>query len=631
MIKSCYWPLIHMAEQNIPIGIEASAVTLEIIDQIDPEWIVALKRNIQNKQTEFIGSGYAQLIGPLVPSDVNRWNQKLGLDVYEELLGVKPSLVLVNEMAYSGGMASHYHEVGYDGIIMEWNNPRSAHPEWENEWRYFPQKAIGTGGETIPLIWADSIAFQKFQRFVHGEFTLTEFTAYLQGQASDSDRYFPLYSNDVEIFNYRPGRYSTEAHFGENDEWKRIIELYKYLDQQEWCELVYPSQVLGGMECNPGGNSLKLESASQPIPVKKQVKYNINRWALTGRDDLNINTTCYQKYSDLVNSGNQSQDVWIELCYQWSSDFRTHITMKRWREYKSSLTSKKDHHKMFKAPSNWDSLDLPHEGPTWHVYQDSNHLSAQSRSLKVMFNMHKGMTINACTFKAVIDQPLFGTLDHGYYDDISLGADFFSGHSIIEIPGQHKITDLAKVSPRVLLDEVGSGIQIEAENSSAGISSMIMLEGDVLSIHKHLRLSNGRRLARVHPLIFTLNEQVWDQNTLFYATQNGHESFERHLIKNRQIDHSQSFSLLISAENALGATGGIVEIGDSDKILRFQHDPQQAALIPFIVYRPMPDGKALIRLMYSAREIDETFMENSNVKEDEIWASVQVTASQVEE
>ena len=54
----------------------------------------------------------------------------------------------------------------------------------------------------------------------------------------------------------------------------------------------------------------------------------------------------------------------------------------------------------------------------------------------------KGLAIESLYFKNVSSEPLLGTLPHGYYDDISLGADFFSGHSIIEKPGEHKITDL---------------------------------------------------------------------------------------------------------------------------------------------------------------------------------------------
>ena len=39
---------------------------------------------------------------------------------------------------------------------------------------------------------------------------------------------------------------------------------------------------------------------------------------------------------------------------------------------------------------------------------------------------------------------LFGFVPHGYYEDISYGVDFYSGHLVIEPLGEHKITDLKK-------------------------------------------------------------------------------------------------------------------------------------------------------------------------------------------
>ena len=102
---------------------------------------------------------------------------------------------------YTDGSAIGNPGPGGYGIIMEWNNPRSAHPEWENDWRYAPQKAVGSNDKMIPLLWADSIAFQKFQRYVHGEYKLKEYVKYLESHAGESDRYFPIYSNDVEIFD----------------------------------------------------------------------------------------------------------------------------------------------------------------------------------------------------------------------------------------------------------------------------------------------------------------------------------------------------------------------------------------------------------------------------------------------
>ncbi|MBW2012034.1 MAG: glycoside hydrolase family 57 [Deltaproteobacteria bacterium] len=336
VLRNCYWPLLHLArEYNLPFGIEATGHTLEMAAAIDPAWVEELRRLTTEGPCEFIGSGYAQIIGPLVPAQVNDWNQKIGKDTYEKNLGIKPKIAIVNEMAYSAGMVECYLNNGYQSIIMEWNNPRRYHPEWRNEWRYFPQKALGADCQRIPVIWADSIAFQKFQRYAHGEYNLDEYIEYLKSHDNGSARYFPIYANDVEIFDFRPRRYKTEADLVPSGEWTRIAELFKYLKKDGAFRIISPSEVLKGLKNKNGGQTLTLESPEQPIPVKKQEKYNINRWALTGKDDLCINTKCYRIYDAFKKAKSNKPEVedWKELCSLWSSDFRTHITQKRWDSY----------------------------------------------------------------------------------------------------------------------------------------------------------------------------------------------------------------------------------------------------------------------------------------------------------
>ena len=160
---------------KLPIGIEAPAYTLEVINGFDPQWIAVLRRLCDQRLVEFIGSGYAQIIGTLVPGRVNVANLRIGNSVYEHLLGFRPKIALVNEQAFSAGLISHYLNAGYQAIIMEWNNPARFHPEWDPRWRYLPQVAIGQHNEEIPLIWNKSISFQKFQRYAHGEMELDEY------------------------------------------------------------------------------------------------------------------------------------------------------------------------------------------------------------------------------------------------------------------------------------------------------------------------------------------------------------------------------------------------------------------------------------------------------------------------
>ena len=128
---------------------------------------------------------------------------------------------------------------------MEWDNPSHYHPEWNPQWRYLPQYACSSEGEEIPLIWNNSISFQKFQRYVCREMELEEHVAYLEAQLSESSRAFPLYGNDIEVFDFRPGRYATEPKL-QRKEWKRIERLFQ-------CDLVHHFYfILGEFSPNAG-------------------------------------------------------------------------------------------------------------------------------------------------------------------------------------------------------------------------------------------------------------------------------------------------------------------------------------------------------------------------------------------
>jgi len=613
VIKNCYWKLLKLPEYGFPIGLEATANTLEIINNIDPNWIKVLRNYIEEEKIEFIGSGYSQIIGPLVPHKVNDWNQKIGMEIYRDLLGVKPKIALVNEMAYSAGMVEHYINNGYEAIIMEWNNPRKYHPEWENEWRYFPQYAMGTNDKEIPVIWADSIAFQKFQRYAHGELDLDKYLDYLYQQVSNISRIFPMYCNDAEIFDFRPGRYKTEAEINNGSEWECIKVLFQSLNSEKRYQLIPPVKVLDFLHYPNAGNKIYLESPEQPIPVKKQEKYNINRWALTGRDDLGINTECYKIYKDL-NNNRDSIDDWKELCYLWSSDFRTHITQKRWDAYKRRINSFsnqwiKSDQKEKNEPHLIDKL--PYSGNGFRCTQEGRFLIIENKNILLRLNTKKGLTIDRYYLRNTSDKHLFGTLEHGYYDDISYGADFYSGHAVIEPPGRHKITDLQNVTPKLFIDGDKIFIKSVSQCDSIAFNKEISINGSAINISKGINFSK-KDIQTIHPIHFTFNPEAWDKDTLFFKTHNGGSNLETFHLIDIDVNHGDILSSLISAKQGLGATEGIVIIGDRYKELKFQHDFTKSALIPTIIYKQISNGKYFFRLQYSAQEIDETLKLNNN-------------------
>ncbi|MBT6936572.1 MAG: glycoside hydrolase family 57, partial [Candidatus Marinimicrobia bacterium] len=596
VIHKCYWPLFKLADLGIPIGIEAPAVTLEYINKLDPDWISSLSKYIAAGKIEFIGSGYSQIIGPLIPAKVNKRNQELGIECYQKLLGINPKIALVNEMAYSGGIVDHYIDAGYQGLIMEWNNPRSAHPDWGNEWRYFPQNAIGPNGESIPLIWTDSIAFQKFQRLGHGEYELEEYIQYLKSHRGEIERFFPIYSNDVEIFDYRPGRYKTETQINGNSEWDSIIELYTYLYQQDWCEFVFPNQVLSGLNNEMSGKDLRLESPSQPIPVKKQEKYNINRWALTGRDDLGINTKCYQIYNSFIENDNSDPEDWKELTYLWSSDFRTHITEKRWYEYINRMDIMLGEYcgkKIENEGAKSNNVEL-NEDEKWITLENDNY--------KIALNKHKGLSIKSLVIKKYGEDSILGTLNHGYYDDISFGADYYSGHAVIERPGEHKVTDLGMINPVVdqNIDEVVS----TQKWGNYTFNQKIKFQNEKVVFEKQIDVNTSEK-AIIRPFNYTFNPEAWDRNSLYVATHNGGSTLEKFYLKGQNISHGNIYSSLISARHGFGNTEGIFVVGDKNKEITFNCDMSVSPLIPSVIYKEMDDSY-FFRLQYSALEMDET-------------------------
>ena len=163
-----------------PIGIQLSGFTLEKISDTNYKLIERLIDQIENDKCEIIANGYSQMITPLAPFKVNQKNQEIGFDIYEKILKCRPKIFTINEMAISSSCVDLAVDSNYKAMLTEWNNPRLAHPEWEDEWRYQPQYALSQNNQKISLIWTDSIVFQQFQRFIHGQIGENEYHNFIE-------------------------------------------------------------------------------------------------------------------------------------------------------------------------------------------------------------------------------------------------------------------------------------------------------------------------------------------------------------------------------------------------------------------------------------------------------------------
>lgn len=641
VIKWCYWPLLELAEEGLPIGIEMSALTLREVQAIDPAFTARLRELWEAKKLSFIGSGYAQSIMPLIPAGVNRWNLGLGNKYYSKILGRRPRIVLVNEQTYSSGLMGLYKEAGYETIIMDWNNP-GRHNNFSGQRLYSPQIAEGRIlGEETRVLWSHSIAFQKFSRCVHGETSEDEYMAYLLSHYDeDEERAFVAYSNDAEVFDFRPGRGARPR-----GEFKVVARLLQRIRDDKRLRLLSPEDILEKFKVNTSAEPMRLESVETPVVSKKQERYNPVRWSVTGRDSAHINARClglYKRLETLFSAGLiKDGDLLREkLCELWGSDFRTNTCDDKLRYFNDSMGwLSLETERLLREAGLEESLAIQtHESPRGTtkglseerilcgvglysglppalsvaglggitVAEDHRHVRVSTAELEIELLKDRGLALSSLIFTEVSDQPLLGTLGHGYYDSIELGADFFSGHLIHTARDGVKATDLSLASPTVTEGDGGVSISALIETPIGLLEKTYLIPrlGKEFSLTYKLR-SRALPASSLRLGIFTLIPHAFNNESLWFETINGGLGPERFYLKGHTLNHDRPVSPAISASGCLGATEGWISFGDNKKSITISSDRSLVHTVPMINYRESGD-KFFLRLYHSAGELDDT-------------------------
>ena len=625
VIHQCYWPLLHLIEtEGFPLGIELSAWTLQAIARLDPEWVATFRRLLKEGQCELVGSGYTQIIGPLVPAEVNRWNQDLGLECYQSQLGQRPRLALVNEMAFSEGLIGVYHNAGYQGLIMEADNVRLA----LGDRAQLPVMAGDAQGKALPVLWTDSILFQKLQRYAHGDIALQDYLDYVQARTNDDGDTLCLYCNDAEVFDYRPGRFHTESSIHQENEWKRLANALRHIVTLplEW---VAPSVALSKQVTQP--TRKRITSAAFPVPVKKQMKYNLSRWAVTGRNDLAINSACHRQYQQIKQDGFIKETA-KQLCEHWASDYRTHIEAQRWQSLQSSLLeewqrSAIKYHKLNPLPA---SPVIEDYGVKTFYTHDDMVLHVHTQTVQAALDLRRGLAIRSLAFAAHDFVPLVGTQLHGYFHSIDLGADFYSANLVAEYSeGPHRVTDLERVSP--VIQHTDSGVWISADISLEKGAGKAAVAG---AIYKAIFIPYAqarvqvcvnssvlpRQTGRVRMVAATFLTQHMRGN-LWYETVNGGfyaERFQLTESPTQNIDQGHAVSPIVSCTTGLGATEGWVKLGDANHAITVRWDPGQHALFPQLIFT-QAQPTSFLRLSLSLMESDDTFIAGGELPDLTYW------------
>ena len=78
-----------------------------------------------------------------------------------------------------------------------------------NPKKYDRYCAISQKNFSLPIFWTETILFQKLQRHIHDEINESEYLNFVN-KISNNKSPLAIYSNDAEVFNFRPGRFKEE-------------------------------------------------------------------------------------------------------------------------------------------------------------------------------------------------------------------------------------------------------------------------------------------------------------------------------------------------------------------------------------------------------------------------------------
>ncbi len=348
IIERCFWPVLDCLERypELRLGVELPADSLAKAQEEDPLFVSALCRLAAAGRLEVVGSGLVQSILPLLPEEANRRILSLGQERYRQLLGASPVTAFVNEQVLSSGLLELYRQSGFDAVVVDWENSKAA-CGLSPTLAHHPLQLTDGRHAGLTVLWNSTVAFQKFQRYLHREIEIDDYLQFVAGHCSEAeDRVFCLYGGDWEIIDYRPGDidfgYRQEARAGR--EMGRLVALIEALSKDRRFSWVLPREAK-----NIGARAVAttLTSAAHPLPTKKQPRYNPTRWAVCGRSSPTANAECFllYRYLRLLEAmrdgcGGRSalveesiDGLWEELCRLWGSDFRTHTTTEKWLDF----------------------------------------------------------------------------------------------------------------------------------------------------------------------------------------------------------------------------------------------------------------------------------------------------------
>ena len=240
--------------------------------------------------------------------------------------------------------------------------------------------------------------------------------------------------------------------------------------------------------------------------------------------------------------------------------------------------------------------------------KDDTLLSIATSNINLKLNLRRGMAIQSLAFKSHGMESCIGTLPHGHFSCISLGADFYSGGVIAELPILRKrITDLERVEPSFVINKKNEiEVHCEVTTEIGKISKVITVSTNNESISLDYYFSNIKIIGSVRLGILTL------VNSFNYDTEvqcaNGGNRLESFKI-DEEFDHSKPASSLVSSSRGLGATTGEIRLKNLNKDIFLNWSKSRSAAMP-LLQNLNSNNEKLTRVIFSIQEVDDTLKES---------------------
>ena len=592
IIERCYWPILKLAESTgCPQGIEISGASLRMVQELNPGWIEKLIELESTGLVEVIASGYEQIVGPLAPAEINRANISHGLKVIYDVLGVSPSVYFVNEQCASTGVLSLAEDSGFQGAIMEWENAWISNQNWPREVGLTPQRFRSSEG--LGIIWNHSRLFQGLQRFVHKELALDSLLGMYKGVQGVKNAALCFYGGDAETFDFRAGRFSTEAKQIEG-EWNTIEDLVR-ASMRSGATWIRPSDLLTG-SLGQGINPFNFES---PILTKKQPKYNVVRWAVSGRNNYALNNLSYSLTEEL---GSQLQDTSDararDVLELWSSDLRTHITDLKWSE----LLAKHPH-----VTQPMLKLKNPaHLEVTRVTVPLRSEIKLENKNLRLSVDPMKGMTISGASCRCQPGVRLIGRLPYGAIQGPLHSPDWYSGNFVQTPPGQPQDSDISFLPESAELSDDRLSVESQFSTTNFKLRKTTTLDPEHAAFKTSFEFEwKCEPVGSLRAGFMTLIPDSWDWASTRFGSHDGGTDETIWRVSDTSFDMGAPVSPFVSANNLAPISEGTFWVGDSRHRINIalSKSTRGAGLMLAV-----DSGNAkLFRSFFTLQEFDDTF------------------------